>query len=133
MSDVAAPVVEYTLEALEGASGVSARTIRYYISQGLVPPPLTVGRNATYGEVHVTTLKRISDWKMQGLSLEEIKQQLDPKSRPLLQLQPWGVLQPTDDVAVFIKTDVPPWRRHQIDKALVPFVTVLTRKTSEEG
>lgn len=128
---------DYTLEGLEGASMVSARTIRYYISQGLVPPPVTVGRNATYsGEKHLSALLRITELKSQGMSLEAIKQAMDPKNQgpALPRLQPWGVMQPTDDVAVFIKTDVPPWRRNQIDKALVPFVAAVTRKNnSEEG
>lgn len=65
-------------------------------------------------------LRRIMALKAEGSSLEEIRQQLNPSTsapawpRP----QTWQVLQPTDDVAVFVRGDVPPWRRNQIDKAL---------------
>lgn len=135
MSD-ATPPVEYTLEALEEATGTSARTIRYYISQGLVPAALTVGRTATYGEVHLATLKRIAEAKAQGLSLEQIRHQLHPPSGAsalLPRSEPWSVLQVTDNVAVLVRVDLPPGQKNQIEKALVPFVAALTRKTSEEG
>ena len=48
-----------TLVELAEASGVPARTIRFYIAKGLVPPPLVGGRAAWYGEEHLNELGRI--------------------------------------------------------------------------
>lgn len=128
------PSNSYTLEALEGATGVTARTIRYYISQGLIPPPFTVGRTASYGEVHLVALKRVATLKAQGMSLEAIKQTQQPKNpEPGLPFQQWDVVQPAEDVAVFVKSGLTPRRRKQIEKALVPFVAAVTRTQSEEG
>jgi len=127
--------VEYNLEALERESGVSSRTIRYYISQGLVQAPLKVGCSATYGAQHLVTLRRITELKKQGLALDAIRKQLDPRNpTPLPPMVTWHICQPTENVAVFIRANVPPWERHKIDKALVPFVAAVTRNdASEEG
>lgn len=43
---------EWTLKELAGETGVTERTIRFYISRGLVDPPLRAGRGAAYGEKH---------------------------------------------------------------------------------
>ena len=129
--------IEYTLASLADASGVSARTIRYYISQNLLPPPLTVGRKAAYGRDHLLVLQRIADAKAQGRTLDEIRQQLEG-ARPsaLPNAQAWFVQQPTDDVAVFVRGNISPKRRKQIDRAMVPFVEAVTRMqydSEEEG
>lgn len=123
------------MEALEGATGTSARTIRYYISQGLVPPALTVGRTASYGEDHLVALRRIAAAKDQGLSLEQIKQQLHPPTGTPAAWPSQGLraMHLLDGVTLLVRADLPLWQRNQMEKALVPFVAAFTRKTSEEG
>ena len=49
----------FTLVELAEVSGVPARTIRFYIAKGLLPPPLVAGRAACYGEEHLKELDRI--------------------------------------------------------------------------
>ena len=54
------------------------RTIRYYISQNLLPKPLSyAGGRANYGGVHVLTLLFIKKQQARYFSLRQIKQQLD--------------------------------------------------------
>ena len=43
----------FTLVELSEVSGVPARTIRFYIARGLLPPPLVGGRSACYGAEHL--------------------------------------------------------------------------------
>ena len=49
----------YTLDELAQVTGVTPRTIRYYTSEGLLPPPHARGRFALYGEAHRNRLRLI--------------------------------------------------------------------------
>jgi DNA-binding transcriptional MerR regulator len=51
------PTDGMTIEALADAAGVSVRTARFYISQGLLPGPGARGRAATYGPDHLARLR----------------------------------------------------------------------------
>lgn len=57
-------------------SGVSARTIRYYTTQGLLTPPLSRGRYASYTEAHLCRLRLIDRWKRSFLPLAAIRERL---------------------------------------------------------
>ena len=61
---------------LAEASGVPARTIRFYIARGLLPPPLVGGRAACYGEQHLRELGKIKTLQQQGRTLAQIAWQL---------------------------------------------------------
>jgi DNA-binding transcriptional MerR regulator len=63
---------EMTLKALAAETGVSERTIRFYISRGLVEPPLRAGRSAAYGETHKERLEAIRRLQAMGMTLAEI-------------------------------------------------------------
>ena len=47
------------LEEVAKAAGVSARTVRYYIQRGLLPPPRFRGPDTAYGDEHVVRLRAI--------------------------------------------------------------------------
>jgi DNA-binding transcriptional MerR regulator len=61
-----------TIQELANQAGVTTRTIRYYVDQGLLPPP-DRGRPAEYTEEHVRRLDLIRRLKEQYLPLEEIR------------------------------------------------------------
>ena len=67
----------YTMADLERESGLPPRTIRYYITQGLLPAARGRGVGATYGPAHLLRLKAIDLLKGDRLPLEEIKRRLD--------------------------------------------------------
>ena len=69
----------YSMSELVQLTGFDARTIRYYISQGLLPKPLKRGRGADYGEIHLDRLKLISMLKG-NLKLDEIQARLNVAS-----------------------------------------------------
>lgn len=66
----------YTLAALTEAAGVSVRTVRYYISEGLLPPPVGAGRASHYTTGHLNRLALIARLKDAYLPLKEIRRRL---------------------------------------------------------
>ena len=65
-----------TLAELADAAGVTPRTVRYYIAQGLLPPPVGTGGGADYTEAHLAHLKAIKALQNQHLPLAEIRGRL---------------------------------------------------------
>jgi DNA-binding transcriptional MerR regulator len=66
-------VAEYTIAELAELGGVSRRTVRYYVQEGLVPPPLGLGRGAHYTREHLEALLRVKSMQERGLLLDEIR------------------------------------------------------------
>ena len=67
---------EYTIGELAELSGVSRRTVRYYVQEGLIPPPEGLGRGAHYGREHLEALLGVKSMQEQGLMLEDIRASL---------------------------------------------------------
>ena len=67
---------EWTLRELASKTGVPERTIRFYISRGLVAPPLRAGRDAAYGEQHRARIELIRAMQAKGMMLAEISHAL---------------------------------------------------------
>lgn len=65
-----------TISDVARRTGVTRRTIRYYVEIGLLPPPSGGGRAAVYGEEHVERLALIKDLQAMRLSLDEIREYL---------------------------------------------------------
>jgi len=65
-----------TLGELTRAAGVSVRTVRYYIAEGLLPPPVGAGRRSAYAPGHLDRLRLIARWKRAYLPLKEIRRRL---------------------------------------------------------
>ena len=57
-------------------AGVTVRTIRYYISEGLLPAPSTKGRYTAYDDSYVARIRLIQQWKKAYLPLREIRARL---------------------------------------------------------
>lgn len=62
-----------TVEELAASTGESVRTIRFYQSEGVLPPPARQGREARYDEAHVRRLQLISELQRRGLRLSAIR------------------------------------------------------------
>ncbi|MEO6457357.1 MAG: MerR family transcriptional regulator [Chloroflexia bacterium] len=69
-----------TIAELAEEAEVTPRTIRYYVEQGLLPPPGR-GRVAEYTEEHLQLLGLIARLKRHYLPLEEIRDMLQRLSR----------------------------------------------------
>ena len=75
MPDTQNDEYRYTIGELAEAAGVTARTIRYYTAEGLLPPPETQGKYARYRADHRNRLALIAQLKDAYLPLHEIRQQ----------------------------------------------------------
>lgn len=84
----------YRLPELADAAGVTPRTVRYYIAQGLLPSPGRLGAGTRYGAEHLDRLHLIRRLQDQGLSLAEIRDRLGPAPTPMLADAGWAPLEP---------------------------------------
>jgi DNA-binding transcriptional MerR regulator len=109
-----------TLAEIANASGVAARTIRFYIARGILDGPAKAGRGAAYTAAHLERLGRIQKLQAQGRTLSEINHILQGAAAgsPLSQPAPWWQHAIADDIAVWVRADVSPWRMKQIRAAI---------------
>ena len=64
---------QYLIHEVAEKAGVSTRTIRYYISEGLLPPPSNRGRYSYYDPAYIDLIRLIRQLKDSFLPLKEIK------------------------------------------------------------
>jgi DNA-binding transcriptional MerR regulator len=75
-------VAMHTIDELAHVSGTPSRTIRFYNTQGLLPPPTMRGRVAYYDDEHAMVLQIIKELKdQQNLPLEAIKEMLEIRAK----------------------------------------------------
>ncbi len=67
---------EYAIGELADLAGVTPRTIRYYVSIGLLPAPESAGPRTRYADGHLKRLRLIRHLQRQHLPLAEIGQRL---------------------------------------------------------
>jgi DNA-binding transcriptional MerR regulator len=96
------------MDDLEAESGVSSRTIRYYISEGLLPPAYGRGPSAVYDADHMLRLRYIQQLKAARLPLNDIKERLNGLT--------------SDDLAVALKIEMEPssetWHHYRLHEDL---------------
>ena len=63
----------YAIGDLAELGGVSRRTVRYYVQEGLIPAPLGVGRGNHYGPGHLEQLLRVKTLQEAGHTLDAIR------------------------------------------------------------
>ena len=71
------PADPLDLTELADRAGVSIRTVRYYLQQGLLPKPEARGPGAHYTEEHLDRLLLIKRLQREHLPLAEIRRVLD--------------------------------------------------------
>ncbi|QYJ03198.1 MerR family transcriptional regulator [Nocardioides panacisoli] len=62
-----------TLDDLTQRVGMSVRTIRFYTTKGLVPPPIRRGRSGFYTTDHVARLELVQELQSHGFTLAAIE------------------------------------------------------------
>lgn len=67
----------FSLDELATLAGLTPRTVRYYIQQGLVDRPEGEKRGAHYLARHLEQLLQVRRWVDAGLSLERIAELVD--------------------------------------------------------
>lgn len=81
------PPQRFSMDELSSLAGLTPRTVRYYIAEGLLDRPAGEKRGAHYLQRHLEQLLLIRRWTDAGLSLERIRELLsgapeDPPPRP---------------------------------------------------
>jgi DNA-binding transcriptional MerR regulator len=113
----APPTPRYSLADLERETNTTGRTIRYYISEGLLPPAYGRGPTATYDLGHLLRLRHIASLKDQRLGLQEIKERLAGLT--------------DDDIAALLNVQTEPvpefWRRIELHPDIELHVRQRTR------
>lgn len=121
-----------TLAELADATGIPARTIRFYISRGLLEGPAKAGRGAVYTSAHQDRLEKIKALQAEGRLLSEIAPLMDGEraARPSYSSEAWWQHAIADDVIVLSRGNVSPWRQKQIRDAIDEMA--LRLRTKEE-
>jgi DNA-binding transcriptional MerR regulator len=68
------------ISELADLGGVSRRTVRFYVQEGLLPAPLGVGRGRHYGPEHLEQLLRLKALQERGHRLADIRAVLEHPS-----------------------------------------------------
>jgi DNA-binding transcriptional MerR regulator len=103
----------YSLTELAGLAGVTPRTIRYYMSQGLLPSVGTSGPGAKYDDAHLARLRLVRRLQREHLPLAEIRQRLedlDDDAIAALVDEPTGTPNPQDSALEYIRRLLEPSR-----------------------
>jgi len=105
----------HSLDQLCTLTDTTARTVRFYIQQGLVDRPLGEKRGSHYNHVHLQQLLEISKWKAAGLSLDRIRELLTvanddsllppPKPKVAGSLEVWSHLYIQDGLELTINPE----------------------------
>lgn len=68
----------YTVDELAARAGVTVRTVRFYGTRGLLPPPVIGPRRVgQYGPAHLSRLALIEELQRQGMTLAAIERYLE--------------------------------------------------------
>jgi DNA-binding transcriptional MerR regulator len=113
------------LDEIADASGIPARTIRFYIARGLLSGPVKAGRGAAYTAEHVAHLGRIKKLQSEGHTLFQIARILGGRAASSRTSRPtaWWQHAIADDIVVWVRGDISPWRMKQIHRALDEFAS----------
>lgn len=68
--------VRYAIGDLAALGGVTRRTVRYYVQEGLISAPLGLGRGHHYTDEHLQQLLRVKALQESGRTLDEIRREL---------------------------------------------------------
>ena len=128
------PAREFSLAELAAESEFPERTIRYYISRGLVPAPARGGRDAFYTGEHLERLREIRRAQRQGLTLTEIERMagIGTVAKSLPEPEAWLAYSVAPDITVQVRAGASPWRTKQLRSAIERLVRDLSATSPTE-
>ena len=108
----------FSLQELSQKTDIPPRTIRFYISKGLLAGPVQAGRNAVYTDEHLRRLKEIKEKQKTGFTLQNIAAEDGAMPGVLPEPDNWVHYSLDEDVRFLIKSGVSPWRMKEIKKVI---------------
>jgi DNA-binding transcriptional MerR regulator len=132
----------YNADELADLGGVSRRTVRYYVQEGLIPAPLGVGRGRHYDQSHLNRLLAVKAWQESGLSLDEIRARRttppgggkpSPRGPEPLSRSTWRRLELAPGVELHVAHDIKLPAPGRLEELVEWCRTHLSRNTEGEG
>ena len=126
--------MKYTMSELAERSGVTARTIRYWIGEGLLKGPLGgKGHGAYYTDDHLKRLQTIQEMKngqgdQEGMTLRDIKSTQDGCSNLEFKVTRPTHNCPMDGVDLIIAENIPLHYRRAFIQAIVNVANSITNR-----
>lgn len=128
----------YSIDALSTLAGVTPRTVRYYIAQGLLDRPEGEKRGAHYVRRHLEQLLLVRRWTDAGLSLDRVRELIagapeDPPRRaaPPGSVEVWSRVTVADGLEVHLEPARAGLTPEQM-RAFIRSVAGLYRQTRSE-
>ena len=96
----------FSLSELVESSGLPERTVRHFITEGLVPPALGRGRSRYYTTDHLTRLELVARLRADRLSFDEIRERLTaPAETARFESETWQRLMLHPDLELLVRAD----------------------------
>jgi DNA-binding transcriptional MerR regulator len=139
--DEAATPERFSVDELSLLAGVTPRTVRYYIAEGLVDRPIGEKRGAHYVRRHLEQLLLIRRWTDAGLSLERVRELMSgapedpaPRSAAPGSIEVWSRVTVADGLEIHVEPGRADLTPDQM-RSLVRGISTLYRqvRTSSEG
>jgi DNA-binding transcriptional MerR regulator len=124
-----------SLDELGKKSGVPQRTIRYYISRGLIPGPVRAGRGAEYTQQHLADIQKVRRLQSGGMTLAEIGYQVagrDSDGRVAIAPESWSMYRISPVVTVQVRDGLSPWRIKQLRSAITRLAAELAADDDQQ-
>ena len=109
----------YSIGEIAEMTGVSKRTVRFYVQRGLINPPKGRGRGSHYTERHVEQIIGVRDMQRRGVRLDSIREtRREQRTTPPMSSQH----------RVVVRVDLAPGLVLEVDSAgLVPSPAALSK------
>jgi DNA-binding transcriptional MerR regulator len=121
-----------TLAEVAEASGLPARTIRFYIARGLLNGPVKGGRSAAYTAEHLAGLDLIKRLQSEGRTLADIARTLAGFGESAaVPATAWWQHTIAEDIIVWVRAGAAPWRVKQVRAALDEFARHVATANNE--
>ena len=124
------PAPTYSLRALATAATLPARTVRYYISRGLLDGPAKAGRGSAYTAAHLERLRDIQRRQTRGESLAEIRSAASPELHAPACVT-WRRYAVADGVELMLRDDIAPWRARLAARQMQELQRALRSQTTK--
>ena len=125
---------KYTIQELCEHTGFSARTIRYYIQEGLLEPPAGRGRGGFYFDSHLQQLQQIKSLQEKGMKLTSMVGYLrgTKGEEPTFSREVWVKHEIIPGLEINIRRDLEEKQGKMVQEVLRVVKSILKEEKSDE-
>lgn len=119
----ATPEPALSIGELAEQTGVSRRTVRFYVQRGLIDPPVGLGRASHYTPAHVDQIRRVLALQRGGLQLDDINALPEDVQE--------AAVTETPESSLVLRMTVAPGVRLELDAGVTPPTSEQLRELAE--